>query len=198
MELVLVQLAIHVRVGEKNLCGTGFDNHVHDVRLPQFVEGLGGENHRCILFPPRLQRFDYVALNAWIPKERPRFINEERLEDVRDFAVGDDVIRAMEDIKQEWLKNLRVLLHALKIKALKTRKTHRVFGVVEKKPELSGCRPFLELQGEAARERIREHSQRAQLGVNAIKILDLLIKLPLFFERNPFAALIVGKDLDEE
>src|SRR6266849_3422782 len=123
MELVPVQLAVHVRVGEENLCGTGFDNHVHDVRLPQFVERLGGQNHRRILFAPGLQRFHDVALDAWISKERPRFINEERLENVRDLAVGDDVLLAMEDIEQERFKNLRLLPHALKNEALKARKT---------------------------------------------------------------------------
>src|SRR5229473_2327710 len=38
MKLVFVQLAIHVGVGEENLRGARFDNHVHDIRLPQFVE----------------------------------------------------------------------------------------------------------------------------------------------------------------
>src|SRR6266849_1029496 len=146
MKLVPVQLAIHIRVGEEDFCGTGFDNYVHDVGLPQFVERLGGQNHRCILFPPSLKRFHDVALDACISEERPCFINEEGLEDVRDFAVGYDVVCTMEDIEQEWLKNLWVLLHALKIKALKTRKTHRVFGVVEEKSELPACRPFVQLQ----------------------------------------------------
>src|SRR5882762_3382692 len=146
MKLVPVQLAIHVRVGEENLCGARFDYHVNNVGLPQLVERLGGQNHRRILFTPRLQRFDYVALNARIPKERPRFINEERLEDVGDFAVGDDVIRAVEDVEQERLKNLRVLFHALKIEALKARKTYRVFGVVEEESELPSGRPFLKLR----------------------------------------------------
>src|SRR5260370_35838579 len=77
MKLVPVQLAIHIRVGEEDFCGTGFDNYVHDVGLPQFVERLGGQNHRCILLAPGLERFEYVALNARILKERPRFINEE-------------------------------------------------------------------------------------------------------------------------
>src|SRR5712692_6496270 len=146
MELVPVQLAIHVRVGEENLCSTGLDNYVHYVRLPQFVERLGGQNHRCILFTPRLQRFDYVALNARISKKRPRFIDEECLEDVRDLAVGDDVIRAMENIEKKRLKNLRVLLHPLKIEALKARKTYCVFGIVEEESELPTARPFVELQ----------------------------------------------------
>src|SRR5216683_539279 len=146
MELVPVQLAIHVRVDEENLCGTGFNNHVHDVGLPQFVERLGGQNHRRILFAPGLQRFHDVALDARISKKRPRFIDEECLEDVRDFAVGDDVVRAMEDVEQERLKNLWVLLHPLKIEALEPRKTYRVFGIVKEESELPTARPFVELQ----------------------------------------------------
>src|SRR5258708_1874358 len=131
MELVPVQLAIHVGIGEENLCGTGFDNHVHDVRLPQFVERLGGQNHRRVLLAPGLERLDDVAFDARISKKRPRFVDEECLEDMRDLAVGDDLIRAMEDVEQERLKNLRVLLHSLKIEALEPRKTYRVFGIVK-------------------------------------------------------------------
>src|SRR5229473_5223104 len=146
MELVPVQLAVHVRVGEKNLCGTGFDNHVHDVRLPQFVERLGGQNHRRVLLAPGLERLNDVAFDARISKERPRFIDKECLEDVRDLAVGDDVIRAMEDIEKKRLKKLRVLFQPLKIEALKARKTYRVFGIVEEESELPTARPFVELQ----------------------------------------------------
>src|SRR6266851_9197301 len=127
MELVPVQLAIHIRVGEENLRGTGFDNHVHDVRFSQLVERLGGQNHRRILLAPSLERFHDVALDSRISKKRPRFIDEECLKDVRDLAVGDDVIRAMEDVEKERLKNLWVLLHPLKIETLKARKTYRVF-----------------------------------------------------------------------
>src|ERR1700730_7407947 len=123
MELVPVQPAIHIRVGEENLCGTGFDNHVNNFRLPQLIKRLGGQNHRCVLFAPGLESFHDIALDAWISKECPRFINEERLEDVCDLAVGNGVICAMENVEQERLKDLRVLLHALKIETLKPRKT---------------------------------------------------------------------------
>src|ERR1700736_2289201 len=145
MELVPVQLAVHVGVGEENLCGTRFDNHVHDVRLPQLVERLGGQNHRRILFAPSLERLDDVSLDARIPKKRPRLIDEERFENVRDLAVGDDLVCAMEDVEKKRLKNLRVLFHPLKIEALESRKTYRVFGIVEEESELPTRRPFLEL-----------------------------------------------------
>src|SRR5229473_2498322 len=146
MKLVPVQLAIHIRVGEEDFCGTGFDNYVNNIRLPQLIKRLGGQNHRRILFAPGLQCFDDVALDVRISKEGPCFIDEECLEDVRDFAVGDDVVRAMEDVEQERLKNLRVLLHPLKIEALKARKTYRVFGIVKEESELPTARPFVKLQ----------------------------------------------------
>ena len=63
-----------------------------------------------------------------------------------DFAVGDDVIRAMEDVEKERLKNLWVLLHPLKIEALEPRKTYCVFGIVKEESELPASRPFVELQ----------------------------------------------------
>ncbi len=42
VELILVELPIHIRVREENLCCASLDDHVHDVRLPQLIERLCG------------------------------------------------------------------------------------------------------------------------------------------------------------
>ena len=144
MKLVLVQLAIHVGVGEENLCCAGFDDDIQNVRLAQLIERLRGEDHRGVLLSPGLEGFDDRALDAGIAEKRPRFINEERFENMRDLAIGDCVVGPVENVKEQRLQNLRVLLHPLKIETLKARKTHSVFRVVEKEPKLSACRPLLE------------------------------------------------------
>src|SRR6266851_4915781 len=198
MKLVLVQRAIHVGIGEENLRRAGFDDDIQNVGLSQLIERLRGQDHRCVLLSPSLEGFDDIALDAGIAEERPRLIDKKCFENVRYLAVGDRVVSSMENVKEQRLQNLRVLFHSLKVEALEARKTHRVFGVVEKEPELSACRPLVEFQGEGARECVGQHSQSSQFRVNAVEIFDLLVNFLLFFERKLFAAMVIGKNLHEE
>src|ERR1700676_1188328 len=118
MKLNPVDFAVQVGVGQENLGGTAFNDHLQDVRLAQFVKRLGGQNHRRVLLPPSLQSLDDVALDARVPQERPGLIDEECLECVGDLPIHHDVIGAVKNVEEQRLKDLRVLLHSLKIEAL--------------------------------------------------------------------------------
>src|SRR6202040_2712404 len=113
-------------------------------RAPQFVERLCGEHHRGVVLSPGLERFDDVFLNARIPQKYPSFVDEERFEEVRNLVVADNRARAVQDIEEQRLQNIRVSAHLLEIEALKSRKRDGVFGIIEKKSELSAASPFAE------------------------------------------------------
>ena len=118
MKLIAIQITVHIGVGQKDFSRARLNDHINDVGLPQFIERLRGKNHCCILFPPGLERFNDVRAYPRVLEEDPRLIDQERFEDMRNVSIGDDLIGSMEDIEEKWLENLRVLLHALKIKTL--------------------------------------------------------------------------------
>src|SRR5882672_10837338 len=66
VEVLLVKLPVHVGVGQENLGDAAFQNHVEDVRLPQFIERLGREHERSVVFSPRLEGFNDVRTNAGV------------------------------------------------------------------------------------------------------------------------------------
>ena len=80
VKLAAIELAIHVGIGEEDFGRAAFDDDVEDVGALQFVERLGRENHGGIVFPPGLERFDDVSLNAGVLQEHPGLVDEERLE----------------------------------------------------------------------------------------------------------------------
>src|SRR5437762_13763294 len=100
MELTTIEVAVHVGVGEEELRWAAFDNYVEHVRAAQLVERLGGQNHGGVCFPPRLERLDDVSLNAWVLEEDPRLIDKECLECRADLPVGNDCVRAMQDVEK--------------------------------------------------------------------------------------------------
>ena len=145
----------------------------------QFIERLRREHHRGIVFAPGLEGLDHVALDAGVLQKHPGFIDEEGFEDGADLAVADDGIGAMQDVEQERLKKLRVPAHALEVEALKARKRNGVFGVVEQESELSAPGPFGEPARKIVAERIGQHAERAQRGIDRVEIFDLVIEIAL-------------------
>src|SRR5215469_16360208 len=120
MKLAGVELPIHVGVGKEEFGRAAFDDYIEDVRAAQFVERLRGQNHGGVCFSPGLECLDNVSLNARILQEDPGFVDEESLEGRGDLAVGDDRVRAMQDVEKQGFEKLRILAQALEVEALKS------------------------------------------------------------------------------
>src|ERR1700730_17188168 len=177
MEVVPVQGAIHVGIGKKDFRNAGLKDHIEKFRAPQFVERLCREHHRGVVLAPGLKRFDDIFLDAGILEKYPSFIDEEGFENLRNLFVADNRARAVQDIEEQGLQNLRVLAHVLEIEALKSGKGDGVCWIIEKKSELSAADPFGKALRQLARQGVREHTQGPQWRVHDVKILNLVIQL---------------------
>src|SRR3984893_6113219 len=178
MELPPIEVPIHIGIGQEDFGRTAFDNYIQDFRPAQLVEGLGRENHRGVGFSPRLERLDDVPLNPRILQKHPCLIYEKRLEYGTDLPVGNDGVRAMQDIEQERFKNFGVLAHFLEVETLETGKRNRVFRIVEEESELAAACPLREPVGNPMSQRVCQNAKRSELWVNRIQILDLLVEIP--------------------
>jgi len=67
---------------------------------------------------PSLQRFDDVPLDAGVLQKHPSLVDEESLEGSGNLPVGDDGIRAVQDIEKKGLENFRIVTDSLEIEAL--------------------------------------------------------------------------------
>src|SRR5208283_4912735 len=142
MKLSPVEIAVHVRVGEKDFGSAAFDDYVKDVGALEFIERLRREHHGGVVLSPGLEGLDDVPLNAGVLQKHPRLVNEEGFENGRNLTVGDDGIGAVQNVEEQRFQEFRVLAHALEIEALEAGERNRVLGVVEKKPELPPASPL--------------------------------------------------------
>src|SRR5581483_3990888 len=144
MELLLVKVPVHIRIGKEDLGDAALQDHIENVGLAQFVDRLCRKYERGVVLPPRLERFHDVGPYARILEKDPGFVDEERLEYVADVRIADDGIGAVQDVEEQGFQKLRILPHALKIETLEARKADCVLHVVEQKPELPTLLPLVQ------------------------------------------------------
>src|SRR6266849_4468664 len=72
----------------------------------------------------------------------------------------------MQDVKQEWFKNLRRIVPAVKVESLKAGERKRVLGVVKEKSVLPPARPtvqpFLQVEPVTLLVTLNEHAEEAE------------------------------------
>ena len=142
VKLTLVEITVHIRIGEEDFCCAAFDDDVEDVGTLEFVERLRRKDHRGIVFAPGLQGLDDIPLDAGVLEEHPGLVDEERFEHRGDLAVGDDRVGPVQDVEEQWFQEFRILAHVLKVEALKRRERNAIFCVVEEESELTAACPF--------------------------------------------------------
>src|SRR5580692_4531251 len=118
MKLPPVELAVHVRIGEKDLRCAALEDDVEKVGAAQVVERLRGKDHGGVVLAPSLEGFNDVPLDAGVLQEHPGFIDEEGFEDRRDSPVANHDVGTMKDVEQQRFQQFRVLAHALKVETL--------------------------------------------------------------------------------
>src|SRR5271154_6851791 len=85
----------------------------------------------------------------------------------------------MKDVEQERFQKLRILAHALEVKALKARERNRVLGIVEEESELASASPLRKAVRHVVPERICENAKRAQRRVHRVEVFDLVKEIAL-------------------
>ena len=83
----------------------------------------------------------------------------------------------MQDIEEQWLQHFRILVHPLKVEALKTRESNRVFGIVKNEIELPTRCPFGEPVCQAAVQGVRQNGKRPKCWLDFIQVFDLAIEV---------------------
>src|SRR5580700_1298371 len=144
MKRLSVNVPVHVRVGQKYLCGATLCHYPQHPRLLKLFDGLRSKDHRRLVLAPGLLRLYHVIANRLVLDEEPRFVEQEDLEGVKVLRVSDLIRRAMQNVKQKRLKNFRRIIPAVEIERLKAFEGKRVLGVVEEEAVLSTAGPTVE------------------------------------------------------
>src|ERR1035441_145793 len=139
-----VDLAIHLRVGEKYLRWATLRNDSQHPGLLKLLDGLRGENHRGIVLAPCLLRLHDVVADGLVLDEQPRLVKQERLERCQFRGVGNLIARPVKDVEQKWLQHLRRISPSGEVESLEAGKTERVLRVVKEKPVLTVFRPTMQ------------------------------------------------------
>src|SRR6202163_2833226 len=95
----------------------------------------------------------------------------------------------MQNVKQEWFKDLRRIVPAVKVESLKAGERKRVLGVVKEKSVLPTARPTVQAFLQLADD-VGEVRNRALVRFQHVNSLDCLPQAALFLEVEPVALLV--------
>src|SRR5713226_3445057 len=95
----------------------------------------------------------------------------------------------MQDVKQEWFKNLRRVVPAVKVESLKGGERKRVLGVVKEKSVLPTARPTVQAFLQLADD-VGEVRNRALVRFQHVNSLDCLPQAAFFLEVEPVTLLV--------
>src|SRR5690349_16055899 len=129
MEYIAIELAIHAWIGHKDFRRAALDNSGEHLYKAQVLARLSGQDHGGILLAPRLQRFDDISFDDWMPQQSPSFVNGKELECRR--VVGERGIGAMQNIKEQRLQLIGGRVHSFEIECLERRHAQSILGVIK-------------------------------------------------------------------
>src|ERR1035437_468016 len=154
MKRLAVDLAIHLRVGEKYLGWAALRNDSQHPGLLKLLDGLRSKNHRGIVLAPCLLRLHDVVANGLVLDEQPCLIKQERLERRQLRGVGNLIASPMKDVEQKRLQHFGRIAPSGEVESLEAGKAQRVLCVVKEKAVLTVFRPtmqpFLQLSDDLA------------------------------------------------
>src|ERR1019366_7396852 len=141
MKCFSVNLPVHVRVGQKDLCGTTLGHYRQHPRFFKLFDGLRRQNHRRFMLAPCLLCLHHVIPDRLVLNEEPRLVEQEELGGAELLGVSDLIRCSMQNIKEQWFQNLGRVIPTVEVKRLKTGERKRVLGVVEEEAVLSTAGP---------------------------------------------------------
>src|SRR5579863_6430689 len=181
MERFPIEVAIHFRVGQKDLRWATFRDDMQHPGFLQLLDGLGGEDHRGVVLAPSLLCLDDVVTDRLIADEEPRFVEEKRLEGSEPGRIGDFVAGPVQNVKEQRLQDLRGVSPASEVKGLELAERERVFGVIEQEPVLPlpcpTMQPILQLAENVCK--VRDRALFRFENVNAFDSVPELAFVPV-------------------
>src|SRR5208337_1262711 len=197
MKRFSVNLPVHVRVGQKDLCGTTLGHYRQHPRFLKLFDGLRRQNHRRFMLAPCLLRLHHVIPDRLVLNEEPRLVEQEELGGAELLGVSDLIRCSMQNIKQQWFQNLGRVIPTVEVKRLKTGERKRVFSVVEEETVLSAAGPamqaFLQLANDVAKVR-----DRALVRLQYVDALDCVPQSAFLLEVDPVTLLVTLNEHAEE
>ncbi len=190
MERLAVDFAVHLRVGQEDLRRATLGHDRQHPRLLKLFDGLRGQDHRRFVLAPGLLCLHHVIADGLVLDEQPRLIEQEDLEGRELLRVGNLIRGAMQNIKQQRLKDLRGIVPTVEIEGLKAGERKRVLGVIEEESVLSAARPavqaFLQLADDVGKVR-----ERALTRLQHVNALDRIPQPAFILEVEPVALGVV-------
>ena len=144
MERLAVNFAVHVRVGQEDLCRATLGHDRQHPRFLKFFDGLRRKDHRGFVLAPGLLRLHDVIADGLVLDEEPRLVEQEDLEGAEVLRVGNLIRCPVQNVKQQWFQNLRRIVPAVEIERLKAVERKRVLGVVKEEAVLSTAGPAVQ------------------------------------------------------
>src|ERR1700722_19784009 len=141
MKCFPVNVTVHVRVGEKDLCGATLGHYRQHPRFLKLFDGLRRQNHCRFVLAPGLLRLNHIIANGLVLDEEPRLVEQEELGGAELLRVSDLIRCSMQDIKEQWFQDFRRIVPPVEIERLKTGERKRVLSVVEEEAVLSAASP---------------------------------------------------------
>src|SRR5271166_3021356 len=144
MKRLPVNVTVHIRVGEKDLCRATLGHYRQHPRFLKFFDGLRRQDHRRFVLAPGLLRLHHIIANGLVLDEEPRFVEQEELGRAEILRVSNFIRCPVQNIKQQWFQDFRRIVPAVEIERLKAFERKRVLGVVKEESVLSTAGPAVE------------------------------------------------------
>src|ERR1700691_6514916 len=189
MKRLTVYFPVHVRVGQKYLCGATLCHYRQHPRLLKLFNGLRSKDHRRLVLAPGFLRLYHVIANRLVLDEEPRFVEQEDLEGVEVLRVSDLIRRAMQNVKQKWFQDFRRIIPAVEIERLKALERKRVLSVVKQKSVLSTAGPAVEAFFQLAND-VAKIRNRALVRLQHINPLDSIPEAAFLLEVESVTLLV--------
>src|SRR5208337_2951517 len=192
-----VNVTVHVRVGEEDLCRATLRDYCQHPRLLKFFDGLRRQDHCGHVLAPCFLRLHHIIANGLVLDEEPRLVEQEELGCVEILGVSDLIRCSMQNIKQQWFQNLGRIVPAVEVERLKAFERKRVLGVVEEEAELSTASPAVEAFFQLADD-VPKIRNRALVGLQHVNPLDRIPQPTFFFEVQTVTLLVALNEYTEE
>src|SRR5208337_3714940 len=197
MKRFSVNLPVHVRVGQKDLCGTTLGHYRQHPRFLKLFDGLRRQNHRRFMLAPCLLRLHHVIPDRLVLDEEPRLVEQEELGGAELLGVSDLIRCSMQNIKQQWFQNLGRVIPTVEVKRLKTGEGKRVLSVVKQESVLAAAGPAVEAFFQLAND-VSKVRDRALVRLQYVDALDSVPQPSFLFEVDPETLLVTLNEYSEE
>src|SRR5208282_2087622 len=197
MKCLPVNVTVHIRVGEEDLCGATLGHYRQHPRFLKFFDGLRRQDHRRFVLAPCFLRLHHIIADRLVLDEEPCFVEQEELGCAELLGVSDLIRCPVQNIKQQWFQDFRRIVPAVEIERLKAFERKRVLSVVKQKSVLSTTRPAVEAFFQLAND-VAKVRDCALVRFQYVNTLDRVPQSSFLFEVEPVTLLVTLNEYAEK